>query len=153
MSPHHCRHHITASFSWTVQAPSQRQITLVSPLPSVEDSSRPSWGNLFLGWLLTDLIMPDLFVPTCTSGNAVLQCDFFLSLVLNSLLYQRKQLYSSPFLASFTGQAFPIAYKTGNSFPWVIFLCTCSSFRVHYPCVQWRGNTSLEGQQLQPLHI
>lgn len=51
----------------------------MSPLPSIEDFYRPSWGNLFLGWLLTDLIMPDLFVPTCTCGNAVFQCDFLIS--------------------------------------------------------------------------
>lgn len=101
----------------------------MSPLPLVEDFYRTSWGNLFLGWLLTDLIMPDLFVPTCTCGNAVFQCDFFLSLWYLTPCCTKESKYTPhPFLASFTGQVFPVTHEAGNLFPLVIFLCTCSSW-------------------------
>lgn len=146
MSPHH----IIPPVSWTVQTPSQRQLTLVTPLPSVEDFHRPSWSNLFLGWLLTDLIMPDLFVPTCTCGNTAF---FFLSLWYLTPWCTKESNYTPHlFWQVLQAKLFQSLMKQAIHSLGHLSLYLFK-FRVHYPCVQCRGNTSLEGQQLQPLHI
>lgn len=121
MSPHH----IIPPVSWTVQTPSQRQLTLVTPLPSVEDFHRPSWSNLFLGWLLTDLIMPDLFVPTCTCGNTAF---FFLSLWYLTPWCTKESNYTPHlFWQVLQAQLFQSLWNR-QFIPLVIFLCTCSSW-------------------------
>lgn len=153
MRPQHCRHHMIPCFSWTVQTPSQRQLTLVPPLPLVENFYRPSWSNLFLGWFLTDLTMSHLFVPTCTCGNAVFQCDFFLSLWYLTPCCTTESNYTPHLLwwvlqdRLFQSLMKQAIHSLGHLSLYLLKL------RVHYPCVQCRGNTSLEGLQLHPLHI
>lgn len=153
MSPQHCRHHMIPCFSWTVQTSSQRQLTLVPPLPLVEDFYRLSWSNIFLGWFLTDLTMPHLFVPTCTCGNAVFQCDFFLSLWYLTPCCTTESNYTPHLLwwvlqdRLFQSLMKQAIHSLGHLSLYLLKL------RVHYPCVQCRGNAALEGLQLQPLHI